>query len=333
MNLGALDDPRTKEEKMLDYTMDEIASSGQPVWKEQSTQSFVGRYPIRDQDGSSSCVAQTGALILGIENLRDEGRFIEFSAKNIYVKRTNSGGGMIGNEALEIICSTGSTLESIVPSQNMGEEEINRKDNIRATDDEIGKIFRGGGYVHTAFDIDSIATVMETYRKNGIVKPLMVWFRFPRKEWNSIPQVTTSKTDMVHHSVTAIDYCLINGKKHLVIQDSWGSEHAYHGLRFISQEYIKARMTFSVCILDLDNLSVEKPIPTGKITKTLKFGMRDKEVKILQDILKSKGFLKPIETTEYFGGMTLNAVKKFQKSHNLLVDGICGKLTIDKLYE
>ena len=64
---------------------------------------------------------------------------------------------------------------------------------------------------------------MENGRKEGVAKPLMVWFMFPRKEWDSKPQLSNSNYDIVHHSVTAVDYGIKDGKKGIFVQDSWGS--------------------------------------------------------------------------------------------------------------
>ena len=66
-----------------------------------------------------------------------------------------------------------------------------------------------------------------------------------------------------------------------------------------------------------------KTNPMFQFTKTLKFGMRDPDVKELQKRLN----MSTIFQTGYFGILTLSAVKNYQKSHNLSVDGICGPLT------
>lgn len=65
-----------------------------------------------------------------------------------------------------------------------------------------------------------------------------------------------------------------------------------------------------------------------QITKLLKFGMTDPEVKILQEKLKVKGlFPSNTGTTEYFGSITKKAVKEFQTMYGLVVDGIVGSAT------
>ncbi len=63
--------------------------------------------------------------------------------------------------------------------------------------------------------------------------------------------------------------------------------------------------------------------PMFQFTKTLKFGMRDNDVKELQKRLN----MLSIFQTGYFGILTLRAVKNYQKNHQLVPDGVVGPLT------
>ncbi|MFA9457618.1 peptidoglycan-binding protein [Halalkalibacter sp. AB-rgal2] len=67
--------------------------------------------------------------------------------------------------------------------------------------------------------------------------------------------------------------------------------------------------------------------------QTLRKGMTDPDVKDLQDALKKKGFFNYDQSTGYYGTITNEAVRKFQKEHNLQVDGIAGPQTLNKLLE
>ncbi len=69
----------------------------------------------------------------------------------------------------------------------------------------------------------------------------------------------------------------------------------------------------------------------GAITKTLKYGMKDVQVKYLQQTLNTEGYV--VATTgagsvgsesTYFGKATLAAVKKFQTAMGLTADGVVG---------
>jgi CSLREA domain-containing protein len=68
-------------------------------------------------------------------------------------------------------------------------------------------------------------------------------------------------------------------------------------------------------------------VNTSKITKTLSFGMTDPEVIILQKILSSLGLFNH-EPTGYFGKITQDAVRAYQKLNKLSTVGIVGPLTM-----
>ncbi|TSB48634.1 peptidase [Alkalicoccobacillus porphyridii] len=65
--------------------------------------------------------------------------------------------------------------------------------------------------------------------------------------------------------------------------------------------------------------------------QTLRQGMNHSDVTQLQDQLKSKGFFTYEQSTGYFGTITTQAVRDFQKANNLKVDGIAGPQTIGAL--
>ncbi|MDD3705448.1 MAG: peptidoglycan-binding domain-containing protein, partial [Clostridiaceae bacterium] len=64
---------------------------------------------------------------------------------------------------------------------------------------------------------------------------------------------------------------------------------------------------------------------------TLKYGSRGAEVTKLQKQLKNMGYFNG-NATGYFGSMTRTAVRKFQTSKGITVDGIVGKQTSKALY-
>jgi len=64
----------------------------------------------------------------------------------------------------------------------------------------------------------------------------------------------------------------------------------------------------------------------------LKWGSRGSEVTKLQNALKAKGYFHA-NVTGYYGGITTEAVKKFQRDHGLKVDGIAGPQTKNALYQ
>jgi peptidoglycan hydrolase-like protein with peptidoglycan-binding domain len=62
---------------------------------------------------------------------------------------------------------------------------------------------------------------------------------------------------------------------------------------------------------------------------TLRFGDSGNAVRVLQRLLSSNGY--PVRIDGNFGALTETAVKAFQSQQNLLVDGIVGPKTWQKL--
>ncbi len=76
------------------------------------------------------------------------------------------------------------------------------------------------------------------------------------------------------------------------------------------------------------------PIPTPEPTPTIwiEKGAEGEDVMTLQKRLMELGYLAIDEPTSYFGNATKEAVKLFQRQHELQQDGICGNDTIVKLF-
>lgn len=57
-------------------------------------------------------------------------------------------------------------------------------------------------------------------------------------------------------------------------------------------------------------------------------GTTDKSVAVIQSKLMDLGFMDPAEPTDYYGSITMDAVKRFQRQNDLKQDGIMGQETI-----
>ncbi|RKD29128.1 peptidoglycan-binding domain-containing protein [Thermohalobacter berrensis] len=62
-----------------------------------------------------------------------------------------------------------------------------------------------------------------------------------------------------------------------------------------------------------------------------KKGTRHEDVIQIQKALKKEGLLNIRKVTDFYGNLTESAVKSFQKRYGLLVDGIAGKQTLNKM--
>jgi len=318
---GANIDTRSEKERNKDYKIEELVTSFTPVnWVEKDA-SEIRRFPIFNQDGSGSCVAQTMAKMVGIMYWLKNNNYIHFSATDVYQKRSNKpSSGMNGVDVFEI-AQEGITLEQLVPSQSMTDQQM---DGIKIEDykEDVGKIFKIGNYVILPVkDIDTIASIIQVTEK-----PVMVWFYFTHNEWDkNVPEIADHALDIVgpttgRHSVTAVDFTLHNGKKALVIEDSWGPTHGNGGQRIITEDFFKERNFFSAYTMNFkfDELP-EETKPKHTFNTDLDFGQTNDEIKVLQDVLKYEGlFPVNVESTGYFGAITKKSVGEFQVRYGVV---------------
>lgn len=326
---GALIDSRTEAEKAKDIKFEEIVASVAPVvWTEKISTSWR-KFPIFNQDGSGSCVAQTMAKILGVMYWLKNNIYVHFSATHIYQRRSNKPqGGMSGVEAFQI-AQNGATLEVLTPSQDMTDIQMDNT-KIEAYKEDVGKVFKLGEYVMGPVkDLETIASIIQTTGK-----ALMVWYYFKHDEWTDVPEVKYPTLDLngattTRHSVTAVDFTLYKGKKCLIIEDSWGPNYGKGGQRIITEDFHNARNWFVAHPMNFKfEIPVIPPISTFQFTLNMKFGDRNTEVKELQLLLQRRGlFPANLSATGYFGAVTKESVKKFQYAHALVADGVVGALT------
>ena len=323
---GANLDTRSAERKALDYTFNEIVTSAEAVNWFAKPDEQIREFPVLDQSFSGSCVAQTIAKMAMVHLWLREQSFLPFSATGIYTHRSNKPqGGMIGVESFDIWREHGIPLEALVPSQQMGNQAMDAQ-KIDKRETEIAKYF--GISNHIGVDTADIELVASIIQKTN--KPVMLWYYFNHDEWSLTTPVVKRDISLYagstsRHSVTAVDFTLLSsGEKALVIEDS--SHFGGYTRRFVTQDFHEKRNFFAR--YGMNFMYEEVLIPRNKLSKTLRMGMRDSEVVILQDFLKSqKLFPTNTDSTGYFGAITKKAVQGFQKAKSLQADGIAGRNT------
>ena len=340
---GALIDTRPEEEKQKDYQFGEIVAATNPVNWVEKPQSEWRKFPIFNQDGSGSCVAQTLAKLLGVLYWLKNQLYVHFSATHIYQRRVNKpSGGMAGVDAFDI-ARKGVTLEELVPSQDMTDPQMDGAE-IPEYKQDVGEVFKIGNYVSLPTkDIDTIASVIQTTGKG-----VMVWFYFMRDEWTDAPTIkypdlNLSAGDTSRHSVTAVDFTLYNGKKALIIEDSWGQFFGLNGQRIITEDFFRVRNWFAAYPINFAFEDQTQPEPQPSpgpakprytFTRRLEFIPWDSannrpanitlhesqkaDVVALQNILKYEGrFPANVSSTGYYGSITAKAVYNFQVAHQV----------------
>lgn len=335
-NNGALIDNRPEEEVAKDFLFKEVVASAVAVdWQEKSPTKWR-KFPIFNQDGSGSCVAQTMAKMLGVMYWLKTQVYVHFSATHIYQRRFNKpSGGMNGTDVFNI-ARKGTTLEILVPSQDMNDAQMDAI-KIDKYKEDVGTVFKIGNFViDPVKDIDLIASIIQ-----ATGKPVMVWFYFLYPEWTDEPRVKgtidLNAPATCRHSVTAVDFTLYKGKKCLIIEDSWGTSYGKAGVRIIDEDFFKERNWFAGHAMNFAFDEVVNPPtpPTPTVfTQTMKFGDTNPQVKLLQTKLREAGFFPSnIDCTGYFGAITKASVIKFQTKYGLVGDGVVGNITLGKLNE
>lgn len=315
---GALIDQRSDDAKKKDWCHEEAFASTPVVWKEglPTQWNFTPKF---EQWYTGQCVAQSTTKALGILNQIETGTFYHGSPTDFYDHRANKpGAGMNWDDAMQIAIKYGACKNERIP-QPIHESDV--PTSITRNDEMIKEAFDKAGQSYFTLQdrsIDSIASVIE---QRGYC---LVWFWFDEagREWwkqqPSIlyPELTTYGVGSTRHALIAIKYFLIDGKKYILVDDSAGNSSSINGqYRLISEDFMK-RCFVAGYVIDKKNLDYTVPNkPKYKFTKTLKFGMIDKDVKALQDILVYEGILKLKTTTNNFLGLTLSAVKAFQEKH------------------
>jgi hypothetical protein len=313
MYLGCIDS-QTKEQKERNYKLDEVCQSPSVVvWKEKSDWT---RYPIRNQHTSCQCVAMTLATEMGIIFKQRYGEFIDFSSSFPYQQRTDK--SLMGCKSVDVYSNfpkLGDVFENIMPSQNMTEQQamaVPLKEYYK----DLAKPFRVGR-IELPIDFETVASTTQATGKG-----VMLWFRFSHAEWTDIPRVLPQPTTS-GHSVTAVDFLLKNGKKYLVIQDSWGLAYAMNGYRLISEEYFRARCFLASYLKTFEKLDITQATRP-------KF---DGTIISLQKCLKWEGlFPANVQEVENYGNITKQAVIAFQKRYGITPTlGVFGPKTKAKL--
>lgn len=329
--LGVVDDPRSEIEKNKDWQTAEfvqiagVAPDAPTVqWEKKSPEQWRS-FTVRNQNGSGSCVAQTGAKLLEVENSLEEKDkpLIPFSAYDIYDRRANKPqAGMYGPDALNIISKFGACSEILLPSQNMSEAQMNAPVNRTLEMVKFADIYRAGGYGQLPTVVDALASFIQQTGKG-----IMLFTFFTYDEWNDVPQVKHTSLNRfdeatLRHAISGVDSTLwIDDQKAIIIEDSWGSFNAWKGKRVLTESWINDRVYFAGNLLDLPNVRPQ-PVPPTPIkpkfnfTRQLSYGMIGKDVRNLQDMLKFEGFFPKAQlSTGGFYTITAKAVLAWQLAH------------------
>ena len=121
-------------------------------------------------------------------------------------------------------------------------------------------------------------------------------------------------------------------EKYIIGQNSWGENWGDKGLFYFDQNYLPLEAW--VILVDLPNDFEFVKKPQHEFLKDLEYGMRNNEVVWLQDCLKYEAcFPIEVQSTGYFGTITLRSAQKFQAKYGISQTGYVGPITRKKLNE
>lgn len=318
---GAVIDTRTAEQKAQDFQFKEIVASANPVIWTEKTPTAWRKFPIFNQDGSGSCVAQTEAKELGILRWLKDGTYVHFSATDIYQRRPNK--PALGMQAADAraIAQQGVTLEVLTPSQNMTDTQMDTT-VIEDYKHQVGSVFAVPNYISiTGGDMETVASVIQTTGK-GVM--MFIFFEMP--EWTDKPTIinsnlTVSAASALRHAVCAVDFTMYQGKKALIIEDSWGTSFGVAGQRIITEDFFKVRSWYAGYLMNFKfDIGGIKPHYDGTTIISL------------QKCLRYEGFFPSnIDFVENFGPVTKKALIAFQIKYGIDPIGVLGPITKAKL--
>lgn len=295
-------------------------------------ETIVGTLTVKDQGTSSSCGGQAWSTYGEVWDKIIDNEKSEKSAKFIYAQTFVGNGGSGGRPNCDIVINQGWAPETLCSSYDNGipgsEAFYERPHDITASARSEALKDRAFAYANVGSAIDTIAQAL---RDNyGVVLGITGTNNGTWRTNN--PQPPLSFQDSWNHWVYAGKARLHNGKKQIGFLNSWGTETGDAGWQWIDETYFTKRIMNLPCIWSAWTLAVKDEPPIVNFSHhfvfVLKYASKSDEVQCLQKALQLNGcFPLNINTTNYFGQITLNAVKIFQKKYGLKPDGVVGKNT------
>lgn len=272
--------------------------------------------PITHQGGKPHCVGHAGALIKG-EKERREQNFMDFDPAWLYKECKKIDG---------IPNARGTYFRAVLKVlKNKGAMPVGE------TDLKIAEKYRIGGYAR--IEPLTFKNLKSAVFQNGVG---LAGFKGSNEGWSrglkGYIRRPVSGERVWGHATGLIGY-----KDNIVGQNSWGKRWGDKGRFYFNDRY----MPFEAwaVLVDLPN-DWKKLIGIGRkpkytFNKNLYFGIEDPDVRVIQECMKYEGCLAmETRTVDYFGFLTLEAVKSFQRKYGIRpVAGYVGRLTRAKLNE
>jgi hypothetical protein len=310
---GELQDNRPKKLKDKDFDSREVDLGEIKYVTYKQAQKTAQAYVERNQKSKSSCVPSSMCNALWHtekEILSDE---------YLYTQRANKPQeGCWWHDIADKVLAQGTCKRSLL-KEVFTEAEAN---SVKLTLQQEADAFlhRQSSYIWLKErDFNAIASAINA----GYPVPFSIWAN--RNEWAREkplvldPKLTRDKST-IHHAICAIPNTAYKTK------DGFGffiTDSAHFGgfsKRDITKEFYEARHNAGLYFVDFEFAQPKKWVTPAKykgykFTRDLTVEMQGEDVKALQEILKANGYFPKMNTTSFFGGITRQAVKDFQKDY------------------
>ncbi len=314
----------------------EISGAFQPaVWVEKKPEDFI-TYPKRNQNGQSTCSMYTLAKLLAIDELSENGQWRELSPRSVYPYVVIPGGGSNSLEGARLSCKQGMTLEFLLPTDGLTEDQVQKADGYNKDAKQVAFVYAPQSVMECTVDFETIASILQGFAQQGIKKGVGVTVIGSNNgTWLSLyPKPPIPGSVLWYHKVTVTDFGLINGKKYLSIDNSWGTTPGRAGQQFLGEEYQPSMYGGIYTLNQPDDWQTygishaEKPSHQWSVT--LAVGSSGPDVTALQQALQSLGMFpvsSVVKPTGAFYGVTRQSLMTFQASFGIPVTGIVDEVT------
>lgn len=170
--------------------------------------------PIRDQEQTSTCVAQSVACIREVQEYLETANSWSMSPLFIYSQRVNiPSDGMYGRDAMSILCKKGICLEQSMPFNQQNVDVYPTNFCFQEADDLKSKNYA---------KIISIIGAKRAIMQNGPLLILLPAYSSRSKFWLPLYKNQESEGG---HAVTIIGWTTVG----FILRNSWGKDWADHG--------------------------------------------------------------------------------------------------------
>ena len=318
INTGVAEDTRTPAQRSKDYSSKEVLPAlGDFDYRTLPTTSQFG-YSVRNQGYGNTCVANAGAKCLEI---LDKQTTEMYSTIPIYKPRMNSPyAGMIGADALSIICNKPMTYERVLPSQLLTDSQVDATDTSGILTVGNPTNYYVIGYDNLKFD--DIASAVLTH---GCA---IIYVNTNKYTYTSVPN-PGPRDNSLRHGVAAVQVIWDpqTEQPYLIIEDSWGkfdNQTRFNlkpGHRAFSKAFVESNVYFAGGLMNFKYaIPNQVIIPKGSMTfpRVMNYGETSEDIKNLQKKLMSLSlFPVNIPTTGYYGNVTAKAVYNYQVRYNV----------------